>query len=156
MTMMTKQQARVPLSPSGTLGTGVAFWGIRSVVVPTILIVPLGQVLEPEPPPLPCSTTGTTRSRGILVTGWNKPNAQWRGSNRSRAGWMSLSVSRWRYTRPATKRLACYTTCSTTSASTSMLKSDKDLSLGQGPTDKVWAISRISFHSQFFQLSHAC
>jgi hypothetical protein len=33
------QQDRVPLSPSGTLGMGVAFRGIRRVVVHTILTV---------------------------------------------------------------------------------------------------------------------
>jgi hypothetical protein len=130
-----KQQDRLPLSPSGTLGIGVAFRGIRRVVVHTILTVPLGQAMEPKPPPLPSSPTGTTPSRGISVTGWTKQNAWWRGSDGSRAGWMSLSACTRRYMRPSTRRLACCSTSSTTSALTQMLKSCKDLSLGEGPTD---------------------
>jgi hypothetical protein len=55
-----KQQDRLPLSPSGTLGTGVPFQGMRRVVGPTILTVPLGQAMEPEPLPLPSTPTGTT------------------------------------------------------------------------------------------------
>jgi hypothetical protein len=39
---------------------GVAIWGIRRVVVHTILMVPLGQATELEPPPLSNSLTGTT------------------------------------------------------------------------------------------------
>jgi hypothetical protein len=54
-----KQQNTLPLTPSGTLGTGVAFWGIRKVVVHTIITVPLGQATESEHPPLPSSPTGT-------------------------------------------------------------------------------------------------
>jgi hypothetical protein len=41
-----KQQDRLPLSPSGTLGTGVAFWGIRRAVVHTLLTIQLGQATE--------------------------------------------------------------------------------------------------------------
>jgi hypothetical protein len=55
-----KQQDRLPLSISGTLGTGVAFQGIKSVVIHTILTVPLGQAMEEKPLPLPYSPTGTT------------------------------------------------------------------------------------------------
>jgi hypothetical protein len=74
---------QTPLRPIGTLGTGMAFRGIRRVVVHTILTVPLGQATEPEPPPLLSSPTGTTPSRGISVTGWIKKNVQWRGSSRT-------------------------------------------------------------------------
>jgi hypothetical protein len=130
-----KQQDRLPLSPSGTLGMGVAFRGIRRVVVHTILTVPLGQAKESEPPPLPCSSTCSTPSRGILVTGWAKQNMRWRGLDGSRARWMSLSACKQRYTCPSTRRPAYCTTSSTTLTSTVMLKSCKDLSLGEGSTD---------------------
>jgi hypothetical protein len=130
-----KKQDRLPLSPSGILGMGVAFQCIRRVVVHTILTVLLGQATEPKPLPLPSSTHGTIPSRGISVMGWTKQNARWRGSDGSRAGWMSLSVCRWRYTCPSSHRPSCCMASSTTLASTLMLKSYKDLSLGEGPTD---------------------
>jgi hypothetical protein len=130
-----KQQNRLPLSPSGTLGTGVAFWGIRRVVVHTILTVPLGQATETEPLPLPSSPTGTTPSRGISVTGWNKQNPWWRGLDGVRVGWMSSSTCRQIYTCPSTHSLACCTTSLTTLASTLMLKSCKDFCLWEGPAN---------------------
>jgi hypothetical protein len=104
-------------------------------VVHTILTVPLGQATEPKPLPLPSSPTSTTPSRGISVMGWTKQNTRWRGLDGSRAGWTSLSMCKWRYTRPLTRRLACCTASSTTSASILMLKSYKDLSLGEGAAD---------------------
>jgi hypothetical protein len=125
------------------------------VVVHTILMVPLGQATEPKPPPLLSSSTGTTPSRGISVTGWTQWNLWWRGSDGSRAGCMSSSTCRRRYPGPLTHRPACCTASATTSASTLMLKSCKDLSLGDRSFDYVWAISLIPFHSQFFQLSLA-
>jgi hypothetical protein len=130
-----KQQDRLPLSPSRTLCTGVAFWGIRRMVVHTIFTIPLGQDTEPEPPPLLSSPTGTTPSRGILVTGWTKQNTWWMGSDGSRAGWTSLRACKWRYMHPSTHRSSCCTTSSTTSASTLLVKSCKDLSLGVGSAD---------------------
>jgi hypothetical protein len=130
-----KQQDRLPLSPSGTLGMGIAFRDIKRVVVQTILTVPLGQAAEPEPPLLSSSPTGTTPSRGISVMGWTKQNTWWRGSDGSRVGSTSSSACRLRYTRSSTHRPTCCTASSTTSALTLMLKSCKDLSLGEGPTD---------------------
>jgi hypothetical protein len=88
-----------------------------------------------EPLPLPNSPTGTNPLRGISVMGWTKQNRWWRGSEGPRVGWMSSSACRWRYTRPSTHSPACYTSSSTTSASTLMLKSCKDLSLGEGSVD---------------------
>jgi hypothetical protein len=121
------------------------FRGIRRVVVHTILTVPLGQATEPKPLPLLSSPTGTTPSRGISVTGWTKQNVWWKGSDRSRAVWMSLSACRRRYTRPSTHRPVCYTASSTTLASTLMLKSYKDLSLRRD-----WSTSYgQSFSSRF-------
>jgi hypothetical protein len=84
-------------------------------------------------------------SRGISVTGWTKQNVWWKGSDRSRAVWMSLSACRRRYTRPSTHRPVCYTASSTTLASTLMLKSYKDLSLRRD-----WSTSYgQSFSSRF-------
>jgi hypothetical protein len=94
----------------------------------------LGQAMEPEPPSLLSSPTGTTPSRGISVTWWTKQNARWRGTDGSKVGWTSSSVCRQRYTRPLTRRPTCCTTSSTTSTSTLMLKSCKDLILGEEPT----------------------
>jgi hypothetical protein len=64
-----KVVGQTPSQPSGTLGTRVAFWGIKRVVVHTIFTVPLGQAMELGPPPLPSSLTSTTPSRGISVMG---------------------------------------------------------------------------------------
>jgi hypothetical protein len=126
---------QTPSRPQWDTGTRVAFRGISRVVVHTILIVPLGQAMELEPPPLPSSPIGTTPSRGISVMGWTKKNTWWRGSDGSRAGCMSLSTCRQRYTCPSTHRPACCTASLTTSASTLMLKSCKDLILGEGLAD---------------------
>jgi hypothetical protein len=61
--------------------------------------------------------------------------ARWRGSDESRAGLMSSSTCRWRYTCLLTRRSACCTASSTTSTSTLMLRSCKDLTLGAGSAD---------------------
>jgi hypothetical protein len=125
---------QTPSQPQWGTGYGSGLPRYQEVVVGTILMVPLGQATEPEPPPLPSSPTSTTTSRGISVMGWTKQNAWWRGSNASRAGWMSLSACKRRYTHPSTHKLTCCTTSSTTSASTLMLKSCKDLNLWERPT----------------------
>jgi hypothetical protein len=67
---------------------GVAFWGIKRVVVHTILTVPLGQATEPEPLPLPSSPTATTPFKRYMSFGVDQAERTVEG-----IGWCDTLVS---------------------------------------------------------------
>jgi hypothetical protein len=117
---MPRQNHRLTLrSPSGTLGMEVATQvTMRVVTIPLTVIPRLASELEP-PPPLGTST-GTLLWSGMSVMGLTKLSVRWKGSDDSSNRWM-------------THRPARCMTSSVTSGLTLMLKSCKDLSLGEMP-----------------------
>jgi hypothetical protein len=76
----------------------------------------------------------------------------WRGSDDSSDGWMTLQFCKWKCRHPSTHRPASCMTSLITSRLTMMLKSCKDLSLGEMRVPR-YESSLVSFHSQLFQLS---
>jgi hypothetical protein len=109
---------------------------------------------EPEPPPLPSTLTGTLVWSGILVMGLTRLSVRWKGSDDSSDGWMTLHTCKRRCKPPSTHRPAWCTTSSVTSGLTLMLKSCKDLSLGEVSVAQVRVLTHlVSSHSQIFHLS---
>ncbi len=77
-------------SPSGTLGMRVAIQVTMRVVVTTPLMVTLSVASKPEPLPLLGTLTGTLLWSGTSVMGLTRLSAQWKGSDDSSDGWMTL------------------------------------------------------------------
>jgi hypothetical protein len=125
-------------SPSGTLGMEVATQVTMRVVVTTPLTVALCIASEPEPPPLPGTLTGMLLWSGTSVMGLTRLSARCKGSDNSSDGWMTLHTCKRRCKLPQTRRPAWCTTSSITSGLTLMLKSCKDLSLGEVSGAQVW------------------
>jgi hypothetical protein len=124
-------------SPSGTLGMGVATRVTMRVVVTTPLTVTPSLASELEPPCLPSTLTGTLLWSGTSVIGLTRLSARWKGSDDSSDGWMTLHRCKRRCKVPSTHRPACCMTSLVTSGLTLMLKSYKDLSLGEVPGAQV-------------------
>jgi hypothetical protein len=106
-----------------------------------------GSTVELRPPPLYGTPTGITSLRGILVMGLTKQNRRWRGSDGSSTRWRSMHEFIRSCAPPLTPRPTLSTTYSTTLVSIIMLKSYKDLSLGE---ESVYVgMSECLFHSVF-------
>jgi hypothetical protein len=75
-----------------------------------------------------------------------------RGSDDSSDGWMTFQPCKWKCKHPSIHKPAWCMTSSVTLGLTLMLKSCKDLSLGEMPGAQVWVLT-CPFHSQLFQLS---
>jgi hypothetical protein len=126
-------------SPSGTLGMGVATRFTMRVVVTTPLTVTLSLASKPEPLPLSGTLTGMPHWGGTSVMGLTRLSAHRR---------MILHTCKQRCEPPSTHRPAWCMTSSVTSALTLMLKSCKDLSLGEVQGAQVWVHTcLISFPS---------
>jgi hypothetical protein len=88
---LTRLHCRLTLRcPSGTLGIGVATRVTMRVVVTTPVTVTLSLAFELEPPPLPGTLTGILFGSSMSVMGLTRLAAQWKGSNNSSDGWMTL------------------------------------------------------------------
>jgi hypothetical protein len=118
-------------SPSGILGMGVATRVTMRVEVITHLTVTLSLASEPEPLPLPGTLTGMHLWSGTSVMGLTRLSAWWNGLDDLSDGWMTLHTCKRRCKPPSTHRPARCTISSVTSGLTLMLKSCKDLSLGE-------------------------
>jgi hypothetical protein len=127
-------------SPRGTLSMGVATRVSRRVVVTTALTVTPSLASEPEPLPLAGTLTGTSVMELTRLSTW------WKGSDNLSNRWMTLHTCKWRCKPPLTHRPAWCTTSSVTSGLTLMLKSYKDLSLGEVPSAHVWV---LACHTRF-------
>jgi hypothetical protein len=125
-------------SPSGTLGMGVATRVTMRVVVTTPLTITPSLVSEPEPPSLLGTLTGTPLWSGTSLMGLTRLSGRWKGSDDSNIGWMTLHTCKRRCKPPSTQRPAWCMTFSVTSGLTLMLKSCKDLSLGEVLGAQVW------------------
>jgi hypothetical protein len=68
------------MSPSGTLGTGLAT-RVTMRVATTPLMVTLSLASEPEPPPLPGTLTSTLLQRAMSVMGLTSVSVRWKGSD---------------------------------------------------------------------------
>jgi hypothetical protein len=133
------QHRRLTLrSPSGTLGMGLATRVTMRVVVTIALTVTPSLASELEPLPLPGTLTGTLLWSGMSVIGLTRLSTRWKGSD---DGWMTLHMCKWRCKLPSTRRPAWCTTSSVTSGLTLMLKSCKDLSLGEVPGAQIWVLA---------------
>jgi hypothetical protein len=86
-----------------------------------------------KPPPLPGTLTGTLLWICTLVMGLTRLSTRWKGSDDSNDEWMTLHTCKWRYKPPLTHRLAWCTTSLVTLGLTLLLKSCRDLSLGEVP-----------------------
>jgi hypothetical protein len=93
-------------SPSGTLGMGLATRVTMRVVVTILLTVTPSLASELEPPPLPGTLTGTLLWSGTSVMGMTRLSTQWKGSNDSSDGWMTLRTCKQRCKLPSTHRPA--------------------------------------------------
>jgi hypothetical protein len=124
-------------SPRGTLGMGVATRVTMRVVVTTPLTVTPSLASEPKPPPLPGTLTGMVLWSGTSGMGLTRLSTRWKGSDDSSDGWMTLHTCKQRCKLPSTCRLTGCMTSSITSGLILMLKSYKDLSLGEVPGAQV-------------------
>jgi hypothetical protein len=93
-------------SPSGTLGMGLATRVTMRVVVVIPPMVTLSLASELEPPPLPSTLTGTLPWSGMSIMWLIRLSEQWKGSNDSSDGWMTLHTCKRRCKLPSTHRLA--------------------------------------------------
>jgi hypothetical protein len=89
-------------SPNGTLGMVVATRVSLRVVVTTPLTVTPSLASEPEPPPLPGTPTSMLLWSGTVVMGLTRLSTQWKGSDDSSDGWMTLHMCKWRCKPPLT------------------------------------------------------
>jgi hypothetical protein len=94
------------MSPSGTLGMGVATQVTMRAVITTPLTVTPSLASEPQPPPLPGTSTGTLLWSGTPVMGLTRLSARWKGSDDSSDGWMTLHTCKRRCKPPSTHRSA--------------------------------------------------
>jgi hypothetical protein len=145
---MTTPQSH-PQEPQWDTGFGVSTRVKMRVVVITPLTVTLSLASKPKPPPLPGTLTGTLLWRDTSVMGLIRLSARWKGSDDSSDGWMTFHTCKWRCKPPSTHRLAWCTTSLVTSGLTLMLKSYKDLSLGEVPGAQVWVLTWLIFFSAF-------
>jgi hypothetical protein len=93
---------------------------------------------ELEPPPLPGTLTGTPLWSTMSVMGLTRLSVRWKGSNDSSIGWMTLHMCKRRCRTPSTHRPVWCMTSSVTLGLTLMLKSCKDLGLGEVSGAQVW------------------
>jgi hypothetical protein len=122
---------------------GLATRVTTRVVVTTPLTVSPSLASEPEPPPLPGTLTGTLLWSGMSVMGLTRLSARWKGSDDSSIRWMTSHTHRRRCKPPSTHRPAWCTTSSVTSGLTLMLKSYKDLCLGEVSGAQVWILAYL-------------
>jgi hypothetical protein len=102
-----RQHYRLTLrSPSGTLGMGLATWVTMRVAVTVPLTVTPSLASKPEPLPLPGTLVGTLLWSGKSVMGLTKMSAQWKRSDDSSDGWMTLHTCKQRCKLPLTHRPA--------------------------------------------------
>jgi hypothetical protein len=120
-------------APVGHYVWGVATRVTMRVVGNTPLTVTPSLASEPEPPPLLGTLTATLLWSGTSVMWLTRLSAQWKGSDSSSIGWMTLHMSKQRRKPPLTHRPAWCMTFSVTSGLTMMLKPCKDLSFGEVP-----------------------
>jgi hypothetical protein len=85
---------------------------------------------ELKPPPLPGTLTGTLLWISTSVMGLTRLSTRWKGSDDSSDEWMTLHTCKRRYKPPLTHRPAW---CTTSLVTLGLLKSYKDLSLGEVP-----------------------
>jgi hypothetical protein len=107
------------------------------VVVTTPLTVTQSPSSKLEPPPLPGTLTSTPLWSDTSVMGLTRLSTSYKGSYDSSIGWMTLHTCKWRCKPPSTYRLALCMTSSVISGLTLILKSCKDLSLGEVPGAQV-------------------
>jgi hypothetical protein len=84
------------MSPSGTLGMGLATWVTMRAVVITPLTITLSLASESEPPPLLGTLTGTLFWSSTSVMRLTRLSAWWKGSDDSSDEWMTLHTCKWR------------------------------------------------------------
>jgi hypothetical protein len=77
----------------------------------------------------------------VLLMGLTRLSVWWKGSDDSSDEWMTLHMCKWRCKPPSTHSLAWCTTSSITLRLTLMIKSCKDLSLGEVPGAQVWVLT---------------
>jgi hypothetical protein len=73
----------------------------------------------------------------MSVMGLTRLSARWKGSDDSSDGWMTVQTCKRRRKSPSTHRPARFMTSSVTSELTLILKSCKDLSLGEVPGAQI-------------------
>jgi hypothetical protein len=116
------------------------------VLVITPLTVTPSLASESEPLRLSGTLTSTLFWSGTSVVGLIWLSMWWKGSDDSSDEWMTLHTCKRRCKPPSTHRPASCTTSSVTSRLTLMLKSCKDLSLGEVLSAHVWVLTcRVSF-----------
>jgi hypothetical protein len=93
-------------SPSGTLGMELATRVTMRVVITIPLTVTPNLVSEPEPLPLLGTLTGMLPWSSTSVMGLTRLSAQWKGSDDSSDGWMTLHMYKRRCKLPLTHRSA--------------------------------------------------
>jgi hypothetical protein len=140
-------------SPSGTLGMGVATRITMRVVITTPLTVTPSLAFEPKPPPLPDTLTGTLFGSGTSVMGLTRLSVRWKGSDDSSDRWMTLNTCKCRCKPPLTHRPAWCMTSLVTSGLTLMLKSCKDISLGEVSGAQVWVRTCLVSLPAFLSIS---
>jgi hypothetical protein len=108
------------------------------VVVTTPITVTPSLASEPEPPPLLGTLTIMLLWSSTSVMGLTRLSTRWKGSNDLSDGWKAFHRCKRRCKPPSTHRPAWCTTSLVTLGLTLMLKSYKDLSLGEVLGGQVW------------------
>jgi hypothetical protein len=118
-------------SSNGTLGMGLATRVTMRMVVTIPLIVNSSLASDPEPPSLPGTLPGMLHWRCTSVVRLTRLSVRWKGSDDSSDRQMTLHTCKWRCKPPSTHRPVWCMTSLVTSGLTLLLKSCKDLSLGE-------------------------